>query len=60
MRPLVHDCGQQSLARQVPMSMKRFNRALFGKFLSSLVTGFSDAISVKRKRVPAREALLSH
>src|SRR5271170_370322 len=56
----IHDCGQQSLALQVPMLLKRFNQALLAKFLSSLVTGFGDAISVKRKHVPGREPLLPH
>src|ERR1700687_5281395 len=44
----LHDCGQQSLARQVPMLLKRFNQAPLAKFLFSLVTGLSDAIRVKR------------
>lgn len=56
----IHDCGQQSLARQVPMLLKRFNQAPLAKFLSSLVTGFGDAISVKRKHVPGRKLLLPH
>ena len=42
------------------MLLKRFNQALLAKFLSSLVTGFGDAISVKRKHVPGREPLLPH
>ena len=37
------------------MLLKRFNQAPLAKFLSSLVTGFGDAISVKRKHVPGRE-----
>ena len=52
----IHDCVQQSLARQVPMSLKRFNQAPLAKFLSSLITGFGDAISVKRKHVPGRNS----
>src|SRR5215475_5150100 len=56
----IHDGGQQFLARQVPMLLKRFNQAALAKFLSSLVSGFSDAIGVKRKHVPGRELLLPH
>jgi hypothetical protein len=56
----IHDCGQQSLARQVPMLLKRFNQALLAKFLSSVVTGFGDAIGVKRKHVPRRKPLFAH
>ena len=56
----IHDCGQQSLARQVPMLLKRFNQAALAKFLSLLVTGFGDAIGVKRKHVPGRKLLLPH
>src|SRR5258707_3249872 len=36
----IHDCGQQSLARQISMLLKRFNQAPLTQFLSSLVTGF--------------------
>src|ERR1700689_1329435 len=56
----VHDCGQQRLARQVAMLLKRFDQAPLAKFLSSLVTRFGNAISVKRKHVPGREPLLPH
>ena len=55
----IHDCGQQSLAWQVPMLLKRFNQALLAKFLSLVVTGFGDAIRVKRKHVPGGEPLLA-
>ena len=51
----IHDCSQQSLARQVPMLLKRFNQTPLAKFLSSLVTGFGDAIGVERKHVPGKE-----
>src|SRR5580693_5879417 len=56
----IYDCSQQSLARQVPMLLKRFNQALLAKFLSSLVTGFGDAIGVKREHVPGRKLQLPH
>ena len=42
------------------MLLKRFNQAALAKFLSSLVTGFGDAIGVKRKHVPGRKLLLPH
>ena len=42
------------------MLLKRFNQAPLAKFLSSLVTGFGDAIRVKRKDVPGREFLFPH
>ena len=56
----IHDCGQQSLARQVPMLLKRFNQVALAKFLSLLVTGFGDAIRVERKHIPGRKLLLPH
>src|SRR4029077_18876254 len=56
----IHDCGQQGLARQVPMLLKRFNQAALAKLLSSPVTGFGDSISVKRKHVPGRKLPLPH
>src|SRR5579863_2840870 len=56
----IHDCGQQGLARQVPMLLKRFNQAALAEFLSSLVTGFGDPIGVKRKHVPGKKLLLPH
>src|SRR5258708_35259606 len=56
----IHDCGQQSLARQIPMLLKRFNQAALAKFLSLLVTGFSDPIGVKRKHVAGKKLLLPH
>ena len=40
------------------MLLKRFNQAPLAKFLSLLVTGFGDPISVKRKHVPGKEFLL--
>ena len=42
------------------MLLKRFNQAPLAKFLSLLVTGFGDPISVKRKHVPGKEFLLPH
>ena len=42
------------------MLLKRFNQALLAKLLSSFVTGFGDAIGVKGKHIPGREALLPH
>src|SRR6478752_6885862 len=56
----IHDCGQQSLARQISMLLKRFNQTALAKFLSLLVTGFGDAIGVERKHVPRRKLLLPH
>lgn len=56
----VHDCNQQSLARQVPMLPKRLNQATLAKFLALLVTGFGDPVSVERKHVPGRKFLLPH
>ncbi len=57
---LIYDCGQQSLARQFPMLPQRFNQAPFAKFFSVLVTGFGDAIRIKRKHVARTEFLLPH
>ena len=56
----IHDCGQQGLARQVPMLLNRFHQELLAKFLSAFVTGFGDPISVKRKHVAGRKLLLPH
>jgi CRP-like cAMP-binding protein len=56
----IHNCGQQSLARQVPMLLKRFNEAALAKFLSLLVAGFGDAIGVQRKHVTGKKILLPH
>jgi hypothetical protein len=56
----IHDCIQQSRARQVTMLLKRFNQAPLAKFLASLVTGFGDPVGVKRKHVPGRKLLLPH
>jgi hypothetical protein len=56
----IHDCGQQSLARQVPMLLKRFNQVPLAEFFSSLVTGFGDPIGVERKHVPGKKLLLPH
>ena len=52
----VHDCGQQSLARQVPMLLQRFNQAPLAKFLSLLVTGFGDAIRVGASTSPGKSS----
>src|ERR1700694_3772644 len=56
----IHDCGQQSLARQLPMLLKRFNQAPLAKFLSPLFPAFGDPISIKRNHDPGRELLLPH
>lgn len=56
----IHDCGQQSVARQIPMLLKRFNQAALAKFLTLLVAGLGDPIGVKRKHIPRRKLLLPH
>ena len=56
----INDCGQQSLARQVPILLKRFNQASLAKFLALLVAGFGDPIRVKRQHVPGKKLLLPH
>src|SRR5437588_10162642 len=56
----IHDCGQQSLARQFPMLPQRLNQKPLTKFLSSIVTGFGDAIRVECKHVAGKELLLPH
>jgi hypothetical protein len=47
----IHNCSQQSRARKFPTLLQRFNQAPLTELLSSLVTGFGNAISVKRKHV---------
>src|SRR5277367_7202711 len=54
----VHDCVQQGLAWQVPIFLQRLHQAALAKFFSVLVTGFGDAIGVKRKHVPGEKLLL--
>ena len=54
----IHDCGQQILARELPMSPQRFHQPLLAKFFAAFVTGFGDAIRVKRKHIARRDSLL--
>src|SRR4029077_1259683 len=56
----IHDCGEQSLARQFPMLPQRLNQKPLTKFFSSIVTGFRDAIRVECKHVAGKELLLPH
>ena len=42
------------------MLLERFDQAPLAKFLSSFVTGFCDAIGVKREHVSGRKLLLPH
>ncbi len=56
----IHDCSQQSLARQFSMLPQGFNQKPLAKFLSLIVTGLGDAIRVQRKHVAGKELLLPH
>src|SRR5215472_12383316 len=56
----VHDCGQQILARQFPMLPEQFGQASLAKLFSQFVTGFGNAIGVKREHITGKEYLLSH
>jgi len=43
----IHNCAQQSLARQLPMLAQRFDQIPFAKLFSAKISGLSDAIGVE-------------